>query len=136
MQQIELISRAVILHKGQILLCHNKKASHFYLPGGHIELGETAERALKRELKEEMRAKTTSSKLIGIIENKFIQKGRKHHEVNLVYEVKLKSYSVKAAEKHLEFSWHDLTKLPKLRVLPLQLRKHVSKWIKNRKFFS
>jgi nucleoside triphosphatase len=47
---------ALILNgKGQILLAKsNKWKNRFTLPEGHIELGETVEEALKREIKEEV----------------------------------------------------------------------------------
>jgi len=41
--------------KGEVLLCRSKKWRDYYtIPGGHIELGERIEEALKREVKEEV----------------------------------------------------------------------------------
>ena len=50
---IETIARGVALSDGRILLCKAKGGSTTYLPGGHIELGETGREALVREMKEE-----------------------------------------------------------------------------------
>jgi nucleoside triphosphatase len=45
----------IINPKGEVLLCHSRKwKDYFTIPGGHIELGERIEEALKREVKEEV----------------------------------------------------------------------------------
>ena len=47
--------RAIVIHDDQILVMHRNKFGEEYdtLPGGNIELGETAEQALYREVEEE-----------------------------------------------------------------------------------
>jgi len=47
---------AVILHKGKILMVNHKKQdmSYWLLPGGGIEVGESCEIAIKREMQEEL----------------------------------------------------------------------------------
>ena len=45
---------AVILHDGKILAMHDERSPYFYLPGGRIKLGETAEDAVIREVREEL----------------------------------------------------------------------------------
>lgn len=45
----------IINSKGEVLLCHSDKwMDNYTIPGGHIELGERIEDALKREVKEEV----------------------------------------------------------------------------------
>lgn len=46
---------AVILHDGKILAMHDERSPYFYLPGGRVKLGETAEEAVLREVREELR---------------------------------------------------------------------------------
>lgn len=50
-----MISRALIIKDGKILLIHRiKQGKEYYtLPGGHIEPGETQEETLIREIREE-----------------------------------------------------------------------------------
>ncbi len=43
----------LLIHENKILLMKNRNASRLSLPGGGIELGETNEEALLREIKEE-----------------------------------------------------------------------------------
>lgn len=45
---------AVILNEGKILAMHDERAPYFYLPGGRVKLGETAEDAVVRETEEEL----------------------------------------------------------------------------------
>ncbi len=45
----------IVNRKGEVLLCRSEKWMEKYtIPGGHIELGEGIEEALKREVKEEV----------------------------------------------------------------------------------
>ena len=82
---IETVARGVCIHKGKVLLCRSKGGTTSYLPGGHIEFGETGREALVREVKEELGVGSTTGKFLGVVENTFMQKGQKHAEINLVY---------------------------------------------------
>lgn len=46
---------AVILQEGKILAMRDERSPYFYLPGGRVQMGETAEQAVLRELAEELR---------------------------------------------------------------------------------
>ena len=53
------IVTAIVKHGGRVLLCHRSAQRRWFpnvwdLPGGHVELGETATQALVRELREEV----------------------------------------------------------------------------------
>lgn len=45
---------ALMLHQGKILAMRDERSPYYYLPGGRVQLGETAEQALLRELREEL----------------------------------------------------------------------------------
>jgi ADP-ribose pyrophosphatase YjhB (NUDIX family) len=45
---------AIMTDNGKILAMHDERSPYFYLPGGRVQLGETAEHAVVREVKEEL----------------------------------------------------------------------------------
>ena len=46
---------AIILQDGKILAMRDERSPYFYLPGGRVKLGETAEQAILREIAEELK---------------------------------------------------------------------------------
>ena len=119
---IEIIARGVCVQKGKILLCRAKGGATTYLPGGHVEFGETGRQALVREVGEEMGVDAETGAFLGVVENAFEQHGKPHAEVNLVYELKVPSATpARACEDWIEFEWRDLAQLDDL--LPAAFRR-------------
>jgi 8-oxo-dGTP pyrophosphatase MutT (NUDIX family) len=54
--------------------------------GGGVELGETSEQTIVREIREEIGAEVLDLKLLGVLENLFELEGRQQHEVVFVYD--------------------------------------------------
>ncbi len=120
---IETIARGVCVRDGKILLCRAKGGSSTYLPGGHIEFGETGRQALQREILEEIGAEATVGRFIGVVENSFMQHGKPHSEINLVYEFDMDAESVCAKEDWIEFEWRDIGELADANLLPEAFRR-------------
>ena len=118
---IETIARGVCVIDGKILLCKARGGKTTYLPGGHIEFGETGRQALVREIKEERGLDSTTGAFLGVVENSFMQHGKPHAEINLVYELSLAEGDVRAREDWIEFEWRPLADLDDL--LPETFRK-------------
>ena len=119
---IETIARGVCFKEGKILLCRAKGGSTTYLPGGHIEFGETGRQALVREVKEELGLDAQTGKFLGVVENVFEQHGKPHAEINLVYELILPSDAeIVAREDWIAFEWRDRSDLGDL--LPATFRR-------------
>lgn len=135
MPKIEIITRAVILDGNKILLCKKKGNDYYFLPGGHIEFGETAEQALGRELKEELGIEADTIEYIGTVENMFSENGNRHHEINLVFFVEPKNHSSISNEDHIDFFWTDIDRLAGERVEPVALKNAVLKWLNDKKLF-
>ena len=45
---------AIMISDGRILAMHDERSPYYYLPGGRVEFGETAEHAVIREVEEEL----------------------------------------------------------------------------------
>lgn len=122
---IETIARGVCIVGGKLLLCRAKGGATTYLPGGHIEFGETGRQALVREMKEETGLDADAGAFRGAVENAFQQHGKPHAEINLVYELRLAGDGetpppVTVKEDWIEFEWRDLNDLGDL--LPAAFR--------------
>ena len=119
---IETIARGVCFRDGRLLLCRAKGGATTYLPGGHIEFGETGRQALVREVKEELGLDAQTGKFLGVVENAFTQHGKPHAEINLVYELILPpDAEIAAREDWIAFEWRDRADLGDL--LPAAFRR-------------
>lgn len=45
---------AIMISDSKILAMHDQRSSYYYLPGGRVKIGETAEQAVIREVEEEL----------------------------------------------------------------------------------
>ena len=124
---IETIARGVCVMDGKVLLCRAKGGKSSYLPGGHIEFGETGRQALVREVREELGVASEAGAFLGAAENSFMQHGKPHAEINLIYELKIDSADVKSQEDWIEFEWCDLDRLDAANLLPASFRA-ISSW--------
>jgi 8-oxo-dGTP pyrophosphatase MutT (NUDIX family) len=130
---VEVIARGVCVVKDQILLCFGKKSGIAYLPGGHIDFGETARQALVREIQEELGRSSQAGRFLGCCEHRFVQNGEEKAEVNLVFELTVEGISpgnpLSATEDWIGFKWHPLTHLSTARFEPAQLGSVLPDWL-------
>ena len=120
---IETIARGVCVQNGKVLLCRAKGGNSTYLPGGHIEFGETGRQALVREMQEEMGINSQVGELLGVVENQFLQHGKPHAEINLVFAMTVPAGTeARAQEDWIEFEWRDLDDLESANLLPAAMK--------------
>lgn len=139
-KQIDVLVRAIIQNKGKILICQKigkdyKGKDYYFFPGGHVEFGESANKALEREMKEELGLKIKKCSFIGGSEHLFTKDGKKHHEINLAFDVKVDKLKLKSRENHIEFFLKTKKELSEEKVLPKVLTKAILKWLKDKKPF-
>lgn len=130
---IEIILRAIIINDDRILLCQPHDKSYYYLPGGHLEKGETLENSLKRELKEEAAVEVKSMQYLDLKEHFFDDQHGNHHELNLIYKVELVAGNPKdiiCQEDHFIFTWVDITKLKEINLLPPNIKELLLNYLK------
>lgn len=141
---VEIIARGWLRLAGRTLVCFNRGEDELaavpergplpprcygYLPGGHVEPGESAAAALAREFMEEARLRVRVGGLLAVYENVF-EAGRVHHEVLLVFHVELARRAtvgegepprIASAEPGLSFHWVDDRRLLRLDIRPRPL---------------
>ena len=103
------VSKVIIVKNNKILLLQ-KKNGKYELPGGHIEMGESAINGAKREVKEETGLDVTNLKKIASNNIRFLFKG------------KINTNNVTISDEHKGYKFilqKDIFKLP------------LSKWSKN-----
>ncbi len=119
---IEILARGVAFRDGKALLCRAKGAGRTYLPGGHVEFGETGREALEREMREETGLPFKVGEFLGVLENSFMQDGKRHCEVNLVYSMEAPQGDVASKEDWISFEWCAPEGFAAANLLPEQFR--------------
>ena len=135
---IHVLSRAVIIKDEKLLVCVNSSKLPFYfLPGGHIEHGESAVYALERELEEELGFACLVQRFLGCFEYSFIpiNPNKCHsHEYNFIYLVDAPELDENTApqspEDHTVFAWIPLAALEDFDFRPQPLKKPLIEWLK------
>lgn len=134
---IHVVTRAVIIDQDHILLCkttdlHN---NFYFLPGGHIEYGESAKEALLRELIEETGAACNIKRFLGCFEHisRADNKGIHNHEYNFIFEASSDSLTIGNAipqlEEHIELLWIPLSSITEIDFRAESLKKLLPKWL-------
>jgi 8-oxo-dGTP diphosphatase len=130
---IESIARGVCVADGHLLVCQTKGDDNTYLPGGHIEPGEPAAVALAREIDEEMGLVAEVGGFLGAVEHSFLQKGKRHHEVNLVFALAMQALSAsvdpESREEYIRFLWLPISGLAESTLEPAPLRTLIPAWL-------
>lgn len=71
----------------------NPAAGTLDLPGGFIDLGETAENCVKREIKEEVNLNVTELHFFGTFPNEYSFGGLTYFTIDIVFECKVESFT-------------------------------------------
>lgn len=87
--RFNLRAAAVVRH-GDFVLLHRRETDAFWtLPGGRVEVGETAEAAVRREVREELGVDAQACTLTAVVENFFSHGGWAQHGVEMHFDVTL-----------------------------------------------
>ena len=119
----------LIIKDNKLLLVDMDDSGFLCLPGGYVELGETTEVAVKRELLEEVGKKFDISEYLGVVENYFINKySKKIHEISFYYlmtpieNIGTNNFTIVENDKghkiKLDFKWIDLKEINNYYIRP------------------
>ena len=135
---IHSIARGLLVRGEEIILCRVRDAKWFFLPGGHIEDGESARATLLRELHEEIGTNDYKiSSFVGVCENVFpLEDGVSQHEINIIFKVDVpREVWVNTKEDHIEFVNVAVSDLKDYKILPATLKDGLLEWLKDGKPF-
>jgi ADP-ribose pyrophosphatase YjhB (NUDIX family) len=102
--QIEVKALCIILRDNKEILVglgyDEIKKEHFgRIMGGGMNFGETAEVAVRREIKEELLCEIENLEFIKLIENIFTYNGEKGHQITFLYKGELANKDLYTQEK-------------------------------------
>ncbi|WP_459502662.1 NUDIX hydrolase [Bacillus sp. C1] len=80
---------AICKHDNKMLMLQDEGEDFWYVPGGRVQMLESSEVAVKRELKEELGVNIDVKRLLWTVENFFTYDEHEFHEISCYYEVEL-----------------------------------------------
>jgi len=131
----EILVRALIIRDRRILVCQTIGKDYFFLPGGHIEFGESMQDGLRRELVEELDARVIASAYIGCVENIFEQNEVKKHEISFVFHIDIDLRDVSSKEEHISFYWLTFEEFIDANVMPPAMKDAIVEWTAEKETF-
>lgn len=132
MEKINVLARVLIIDEGNVLTVKKKGQDWCFIPGGHVEYGEGAVRAIKRECLEEFGGNVEIGGFLGVIEHAFKMKDGLYHEINVIFGGKLVGYDFpdlpNSLEEDLQVMWCSLDMMEENILLPEKIRELVKKY--------
>jgi len=107
----------VAIHNGMVLVHRAGDELFWTLPGGRAEMGETAEYALRREMREELSSEVEVLRLLWFVENFFEYEGLNYHEIALYFLIRFpadskhiaaRTFDSRDGNTTLHFQWFPL----------------------------
>lgn len=129
-----LLVRAVIIHDGRLLVARSDGTDFVFLPGGHVERGESLGAALDRELQEEIGLVPVHQEYAGFVEHAWRDKGVPVLELNHCFSASLPAGAeIASKERGLSFQWVPLAKLAQARLQPPALVSLITRYAEGNK---
>lgn len=140
---LHVIVRAIVVKDGKVLACRSPRGP-YYLLGGHVEVGESMEQALHRELQEELGLPGKVQRFLGCLETHAYQPNTHDchylhschtHEYQFLFLVDVPGLTAdtdpQSPEKGLVLAWLPVATLEQLHLQPHIIRTLLPAWLKN-----
>lgn len=125
--KLNIRAAGIITHNNKILLHKDQRDPYYALVGGRVEIGESSEETIKREIVEELGKEIEIIGYISTIENFFKAKNKKFHEITFVYQAEFKNEEDKKildtmknieGKDYLQYEWIDIDKMDNYDIRP------------------
>ncbi len=116
-------SRCLILNGDSIILCKHLAGGYYFLPGGGLELGETLNQCIIRELNEEMGVAESDIKihdgiLLAIENQGYDSNGNFLYGIEVVKRVDINTDDINSQEDLIDFEKVKIADLPNTKLYP------------------
>ena len=113
---------AVIVNNGKILAMRDERSPYYYLPGGRVNLHETADDAVLREVREELKVECEIIRPLWLNQGFFVEdvSGEHFHEICVYYLIDITKsdilsrgnpFTVQEGMRIHEFEWLEFARL-------------------------
>ena len=127
---------AVIINDNKVLAMRDNHANYYYLPGGRVQFNETAEKALLRELKEELNIDASIIRPLYFNQNFFNEDVLKvdYHEICIYFLVDIGNTDILSrgnlfcgveTKKNQKFEWLTFERVKNEYLYPLFIKKKI-----------
>lgn len=126
----------VIMRNNSLLIMRDEQSPYAYLPGGRVQLHETAESALLRELQEELQIQAKLLHALWFCQSFFTDaaNGERYHEICIYYLVNIdhtplasspESFSISENGHQHSFAWIPLDELKNIDLVPEFIKEEI-----------
>lgn len=129
--KLNIRAGGVIIHNGKILVHKNINKDHYCLPGGRIEIGESSEQTIKREIYEELGKRIELIGYLATVENFFEMENKKYHEIFFIHKMEFENEEDKKIDytmhnlegkEYLQYEWLELNRIEEYNIVPKCLK--------------
>ena len=127
---------AVIINDDKILAMQDERSPYYYLPGGRVSLNETAEKAILREIKEELEIDAKIVRPLWLKQGFFVEDvtGEKYHELCIYFLIDISNtdllekgnkFRLIEREHTHDFEWIEFERLQDEYIYPVFIKKKI-----------